>query len=630
MCDMDMDSGGDFDVGSDSDLGSGFDLDISSDVESLDSLDDVDGSSSESDDSSMSLGSLDLDLADESFDEFDSQTVIEVSEASEYLLSDLDKMPDIDGFESVSDFDIDASEGEIEMLEMDESIDETTETNRETGILLEDLDAVKDILDEHIVPLDTNDELDSLGLPEVRSGESDSFEGLVDIQSEIQEPELEVQTEEIIEIGPDMLYPEQELAEVSLDYLSDMPDDIQEELGVSENTADEIEVLSEDTNAERDSENEFESLSLEELVNPASEPVNNEVDEPPATREEEMLNNPEEILETLQAERDRHTEIREDLAEMQISETDETDGDADDEPPMIRTREITSEMLESRERDTEEVIDSYRDNLREHGVDDTTIEEFVTHEREKINAEYASLDRGDEHPQMYEAPSDWEGVAASLTGQESQGGLSDELSPISDTQDQPSEGLVTESQELEINYDEIYEGIQQESLEQGFENIQIDADPERLDRSLENFGESTWEGLTLNEQKDTMESLANYVVDVIGFERPPMIEYYNNPQEGDFGGYDASSNTLEINEYMLYNSTEAADTIAHELWHAHQHECATSPQSTRDYQYQYNFENYIPPSLGQKAYESQLVEAEARAFAAQFKDRLSHINGRSR
>lgn len=192
-----------------------------------------------------------------------------------------------------------------------------------------------------------------------------------------------------------------------------------------------------------------------------------------------------------------------------------------------------------------------------------------------------------------------------------------------------SEQIVDEIQEFEINYEEIYEGIQQETLAQAFEDIRIDADPEVLDESLQNFAESNWENLSLDEQKDSMSTLANYVVDVIGFENPPMIEYYNNAQVGDFGGYDASTNTLQVNEYMLYNSSEAADTIAHELWHAHQHERAMNPLCVRDYQYQYNFENYIPPALGQEAYESQLVEAEARAFAAQFKDRLSFINGRS-
>lgn len=38
---------------------------------------------------------------------------------------------------------------------------------------------------------------------------------------------------------------------------------------------------------------------------------------------------------------------------------------------------------------------------------------------------------------------------------------------------------------------------------------------------------------------------------------------------------------------------------------------------------QYNFENYIRPEMGHELYENQLVEAEARAFAQQFKGRLA-------
>lgn len=64
----------------------------------------------------------------------------------------------------------------------------------------------------------------------------------------------------------------------------------------------------------------------------------------------------------------------------------------------------------------------------------------------------------------------------------------------------------------------------------------------------------------------------------------------------------------------------------HELWHAHQYKCAISPQDALDYQYQYNFENLLP-ELGQEAYETQIVEVETRAFAAQLKDRLSLLKG---
>lgn len=205
----------------------------------------------------------------------------------------------------------------------------------------------------------------------------------------------------------------------------------------------------------------------------------------------------------------------------------------------------------------------------------------------------------------------------------------DEVQEIAENIEERENDEIQEIQELNVNYDEIYEGLDEESLERGFEGIDIYADTERLDSSLENFEQSNWEELSLEGQKESMVNLADYVEEIIGFDDPPIIEYYNNPREGDYGGYNASTNTLRVNEYMLYNSSEAADTVAHELWHAHQHECAENPQSERHYQYQYNFANYITPELGHEAYENQLLEAEARAFAAQFKGRLSNIAGRT-
>ncbi|MBE6730241.1 MAG: hypothetical protein E7564_00965 [Ruminococcaceae bacterium] len=180
----------------------------------------------------------------------------------------------------------------------------------------------------------------------------------------------------------------------------------------------------------------------------------------------------------------------------------------------------------------------------------------------------------------------------------------------------------------DIDYDSIYEGIEADALAEGFKDVNLDTDSERLNSSLSNFEASNWENLSLDEQKESMQGLADYVSEISGIENPPKIEYYNNETEGDYGGYDPESNTLMVNEYMLYNSDEAADTIAHELWHCHQHERAMNPQSALDYQYQHNFDNYISPDLDQQAYEDQLVEAEARAFANQFKDRLQALKGR--
>ena len=189
---------------------------------------------------------------------------------------------------------------------------------------------------------------------------------------------------------------------------------------------------------------------------------------------------------------------------------------------------------------------------------------------------------------------------------------------IEDTQ---SDAINMSDINSEINYDEVYEGLQNYD----FDGIDYQQNVERLDASLDNFQQANWESLNIDEQKDAMNGLAEYVEDIIDFDNPPEIVYYNNPVEGDYGGYSSGTNTLEVNEYMLYNNEEAADTIAHELWHAYQHQCALNPKGAKDYQYQYGFENYIRPEDDFSAYQEQLVESEARAFAQQFKDRLNNM-----
>lgn len=386
-----------------------------------------------------------------------------------------------------------------------------------------------------------------------------------------------------------------------------------------------------------DMEEEFEAVEEEnvdiQLAQVSLDELSDELPEVRTDIEAEIVASPEEIVELIDSGND--TEYLENLRDALQSgriAVETVEAFNDEGSPKVLTREITPELSESREEDIEEVLNNYRDNLRGYGVEEDRIEDYINQEREKICVEYESLDRGEISSNIYYQPENWEDIAVSLSNQEVNSDFqeTEEENTTDNIHIQESEQLGSEIQEQNIDYAEIYEDIQQESLEEGFENIEIDSDPEGLESSLENFDESTWEGLSLDEQKNAMSDLANYVVDIVGFDNPPMIEYYNNPQEGDFGGYDPDMNILHVNEYMLYNSNEAADTIAHELWHAHQHECAMNPHNARDYQYQYNFENYIPPALGQEAYENQLVEAEARAFAEQFKGRISNISGRSR
>jgi len=149
-------------------------------------------------------------------------------------------------------------------------------------------------------------------------------------------------------------------------------------------------------------------------------------------------------------------------------------------------------------------------------------------------------------------------------------------------------------------------------------------DTNQLDAVLDNFKENNWSDLSLEEQKQSMTELSDYVVADIGLENPPEVVFRNDMPDGSYGGYNPDTNTIEINENMLDDNVEAADTIAHEMWHAYQQEEATKiPPSEQGREYQEGFDNYISPEYDFEGYENQPVEAEAREYAQGFKDRLN-------
>jgi hypothetical protein len=145
---------------------------------------------------------------------------------------------------------------------------------------------------------------------------------------------------------------------------------------------------------------------------------------------------------------------------------------------------------------------------------------------------------------------------------------------------------------------------------------------EQTDVVLENFQEDNWSDLSLEEQKQSMTDLADCVAADTGNDNPPEIVFRDDMDEGSYGGYSPDTNTLEINVNMLDDSAEAADTVAHEMWHAHQQQCALDPTSEKGQEYQEGFDNYISPEYDFEGYENQMVEAEARDYAQGFKDKL--------
>lgn len=145
-------------------------------------------------------------------------------------------------------------------------------------------------------------------------------------------------------------------------------------------------------------------------------------------------------------------------------------------------------------------------------------------------------------------------------------------------------------------------------------------DREKLSGILEDFQGENWEQMSIEDQKEAISHLADYNSAVLGIENKPNVEFYSNDNQGDFGGYSESDNTVYVNEANLSDPIETVDTISHEFRHAYQHERALNPISDYDYQIRDNFENYVDPSRDYAGYQEQLVESDAREYAQGFKD----------
>ena len=95
---------------------------------------------------------------------------------------------------------------------------------------------------------------------------------------------------------------------------------------------------------------------------------------------------------------------------------------------LILKKEITSDVAESRLKDTNDTLDGYRENLENRGVDAEQIDKFIQEAREGINREYEDLDSGKEAPELYLEPMDWDKLARELRE-----GVTEELSEPSDS-----------------------------------------------------------------------------------------------------------------------------------------------------------------------------------------------------
>lgn len=150
--------------------------------------------------------------------------------------------------------------------------------------------------------------------------------------------------------------------------------------------------------------------------------------------------------------------------------------------------------------------------------------------------------------------------------------------------------------------------------EEDFTFDQFEFDEDTLQELLEQFDDSNWYELDAVEKEQVLKEYVTFLARELGIPNPPRVQFYYGEYH-EYGYYNGVSNTVNFNLAHLDNPIATLDTAAHETWHAFQQFKADHPTDIKDLQYKINFENYISPNMSFEYYESQLVEAEARAFA---------------
>lgn len=618
------------------------DFDVASDV--TDSSSDVTGDIDSSDlDSDFSNDSF--DIADDTFDDI-GMSDIDVS--TENLNDDFDSIEDISD-EDIEILDLDDHSNEmenileddfnedIETLDLDDDLNDMEDIPEdafceevETLDLDDDLNNTEDIseddFDEDIEVLDLDDDIDDM--ENVPENDFDENAETLDLGDDFEENVESLESNDATEENLDDISPE---TIDDSDFGSAEIEQLETENISDDETLDELEIDDDQLTEETDDISTVEANDYtDEMEN---ENISNEL-------EENFSDSTDEIA----VSDDINAELDDNLNEYDVTLTDTkeySDDTETQEMPQITDEDLEEFVNWEHEHDNGyyDIIEDIQNdsNLTDEQKDDLIqpmLEELQ--EAENAEPEYGARVKGltydgrdihtskpeditDETPDYLDG-SDYE-FESTLNGFEEQISDPGDIPEYSDMDEQEERSDVNEdfSGELsEQDYDTIYEGLD----DYDFHGIDCLENTERLDASLENFTSENWENLSIDEQKEQMTDLAQYIIDVTGIEDPPKIEFYNNPEEGDYGGFNRATNTLSINEHMLYQNDEAADTVAHELWHAYQYERASNPKSKLDYMYLENFNDYITPNDDFEGYQSQLLESEARAFAQQIKDRL--------
>lgn len=197
---------------------------------------------------------------------------------------------------------------------------------------------------------------------------------------------------------------------------------------------------------------------------------------------------------------------------------------------------------------------------------------------------------------------------------------------VSENPDEGEDADITESPEEKNDIEELLEKIF-DCDEEDFSFEDFDFEDENLEKILDYFRPEKWSTLDMDDKRRVIMAFCAYLTVRLDLPQMPKITfYYGSKNEG--GGYCPATNEIKINLNFIGDGKETLNTAAHEMRHAYQRERADRRETETDKLYLLNFQMYVKPELidgkyvNFDVYESQLVEAEARAFADKFSEKV--------
>jgi len=155
--------------------------------------------------------------------------------------------------------------------------------------------------------------------------------------------------------------------------------------------------------------------------------------------------------------------------------------------------------------------------------------------------------------------------------------------------------------------------------------------------SDERFSLYNWRDLNVEDRKDLLQEFMDEIVDIFGIEVNPEIQFFDRPSTPEgirLGTYlhrrgiwplERTVREVSINEWVIENEDELFShellfrTVIHELRHGYQESAVDNPDdfilsAPTIHAWEMNSNNYILPEVNRTAYETQIIEVDARGL----------------